>query len=115
MPTFETTRPTRAFGLRGTKLPKTPDYAPWPSCASTGVFIILGLIISNFKPIFSFWGKFGQRCTLPKTQYFTDPVKFYNLVFDGSVKIHSVNIVDTNMVAVTYEMVSLIDSHNYHN
>ena len=52
---------------------------------------------------FSFWGKFGQRSKLPKTEYFIDPAPFFKLVFDPATSTKTVRIVNDKMVAVTYE------------
>jgi len=51
----------------------------------------------------SFWGKFGQRSRMPKTEYFTDPAAYFNLVFDATIAVKSVRIINENLVAVTYE------------
>ena len=56
---------------------------------------------------FSFQGKFGQRCTLGKSEYFTDPAKYFALVFDASNEIMSVTIVNSKMVYVTHKKVCL--------
>lgn len=58
----------------------------------------------TFIVLFSFWGKFGQRSRLPKTEYFVDPAPFFNLVFDPATCAKSVRIVNDKMVAVTFDL-----------
>jgi len=50
----------------------------------------------------SFWGKFGQRDNLPKTEYFTEPEKFFQTVFNNGNIIKDVQVVSENMILVTY-------------
>lgn len=38
-----------------------------------------------------------------KTEYFTNPAAYFNLVFDRRMVVKNVQIVNENMVAVTYE------------
>lgn len=52
---------------------------------------------------FSFWGKFGQRSKLGKTQYFKDPAEFLQLVFDPTVNAKTVRIVNDKMVSLNYD------------
>lgn len=51
----------------------------------------------------SFWGKFGQRNQMAKTEYFTEAVAYFNLVFDPRHIVKNVRIVNDSLVAVTYE------------
>lgn len=53
-----------------------------------------------------FQGKFGQRSTLSKQEYFTEPVDFFKLVCDESNEIIEVLIVNEHMVRVTHRKVN---------
>lgn len=50
-------------------------------------------------------GKFGQRNTLSSIDYFTDPDKYFAVVFNAANEIGTVRIVSPNMVAVNYTKV----------
>jgi len=50
----------------------------------------------------SFWGKFGQRSNMIQTTYFTDPRKYFALVFDPTVIVHNIQMVDDDMVLVSH-------------
>ena len=53
-------------------------------------------------------GKFGQRNTLSKSEYFTEPSKYFDLVFDAANEILNIQIVNENMVYVTYQKVCVM-------
>ena len=57
-----------------------------------------------------FQGKFGQRNTLSQTEYYTEPDKYFAMVFDAANDIGSIRIVSPKMVTVTYTKVCLIFS-----
>lgn len=40
---------------------------------------------------------------MPKTEYFTDPEKYFKTVFDPATVVKMVRVINDNMVAVTYE------------
>lgn len=50
----------------------------------------------------SFWGKFGQRSHMTRTEYFTEPAEYFDLVFDQRISVKNVRVVNENLVAVTY-------------
>ncbi len=50
-------------------------------------------------------GKFGQRPTLPKHEYFTDPKKYFAVVTDAGNEILGAWIVNSHMVALSYRKV----------
>lgn len=52
----------------------------------------------------SFWGKLGQRSSLGKTEYFSDPAAFFDLVFNPTICTKSVRVVNDKMVAVSYDV-----------
>ena len=49
----------------------------------------------------SFWGKFGMRDNLTKTQFVYEPKKFYRLLQSKANKIHDIHIVTEECVMVT--------------
>ena len=50
-------------------------------------------------------GKFGQRCKLTTTEYYTEPEPYFNTVFDAANEISEIRIVSSSMVAVSYQKV----------
>jgi len=50
----------------------------------------------------SFWGKFGQRNNMLKTVYFTDPARYFKLITNPAIVVHSVVLVSEKMMAVSY-------------
>jgi hypothetical protein len=47
-------------------------------------------------------GKFGQRAGLLSTDYYTNQDVYFDLVFDPSVEVHSVQIINPQMVCVQH-------------
>lgn len=52
--------------------------------------------------LLSFWGKLAQRNNMGKTEYFTDPVKYFDIVFNNAFVIKSIRIVNDQMLCVKY-------------
>ena len=50
----------------------------------------------------SFWGKFGQQPNKTQVSSFTQPAKFYQLLQDNEQHIHSVRIVNEEMIEVVH-------------
>src|SRR6185295_12963769 len=50
----------------------------------------------------SFWGKFGQRDNLTKTEYFVDPEAFFKCFYDETNEVHTVNIISEELASMTY-------------
>lgn len=50
----------------------------------------------------SFWGKFGQQSNKCQVEAMTSPAKFYKLLRDDSQNIHSVRIVNQEMIEVVH-------------
>ncbi|XP_078576400.1 uncharacterized protein LOC144862027 [Branchiostoma floridae x Branchiostoma japonicum] len=50
----------------------------------------------------SFWGKFGQRDNLTKTEYVTSPARFFDLVFSDEVEVSSITIHSDEIVEVQH-------------
>ena len=50
----------------------------------------------------SFWGKFGMRDTLSKTEFVYAPKRYYDLMRSKANKIHDVHILSDDCVMVTY-------------
>ena len=50
----------------------------------------------------SFWGKFGQQSNECQVEAFTSPAKFYELISDDSKDIHSVLVVNEEMLEVVH-------------
>ena len=59
-------------------------------------------MISNWN---EFQGKFGQRSTMSKKEYFTDPAEYFKLVCDESNQILQITMVNDNLLHVTYKKV----------
>ena len=51
----------------------------------------------------SFGGKFGQRSSMPKTAYLSDPAPFFDLLLDESKKVKHVNFVNDEVVQVQWQ------------
>jgi len=49
-----------------------------------------------------FWGKFGQRSNLTKTEYHDDPGPYFATVFDPENVIHSAKVINENRVMIQY-------------
>lgn len=47
-------------------------------------------------------GKFGQRSTLSKKKYFSDPAEYFAFMWDPTNVIDAVDIISEHMVCVTY-------------
>ena len=50
----------------------------------------------------SFWGKFGQRLNMPKTEIITVPARLYELVFSDEVIVNSVQFFNDELAEVKY-------------
>ena len=50
----------------------------------------------------SFWGKFGQQANKTQVSSFTQPAQFYGLLQDNEQQIHSVRIVNEEMIEVVH-------------
>ena len=50
----------------------------------------------------SFWGKFGQQPNKTQVTPFTSPAKFYKLLQDNEQKVHSIRIVNDEMIEVVH-------------
>ncbi|XP_078699560.1 uncharacterized protein LOC144926542 [Branchiostoma floridae x Branchiostoma belcheri] len=50
----------------------------------------------------SFWGKFGQRNNFTKTEYVTTPARLYEIVGAKNIEVHSLNIINDDIVEVAY-------------
>ena len=50
----------------------------------------------------SFWGKFGQRDTLRKTAFFSEPAEFFDLATKDSVKIYSIVPINEDVIQVCW-------------
>ena len=50
----------------------------------------------------SFWGKFGQQSNKCQVEAFTSPAKFYELISDDSKDIHSIRVVNEEMLEVVH-------------
>ena len=50
----------------------------------------------------SFWGKFGQASNKSKVESITSPARFYELLRDDSCNIHSVRVVNDEMIEAVY-------------
>ena len=50
----------------------------------------------------SFWGKFGMRDTLSKTEFVCAPKRYYDLMRSKANKIHDVHILSVDCVMVTH-------------
>jgi len=50
----------------------------------------------------SFWGKFGQRNNMTNLVYFKDPAKYFQLITNPAIIVHSVVMVTDTMLAVAY-------------
>lgn len=50
----------------------------------------------------SLYGKFAQRNTLSKTEYFTEVQAFYNVVFAEENEVQQIHIISDSLVGVTY-------------
>ena len=50
----------------------------------------------------SFWGKFGMRDTLSKTEFVYAPKRYYDLMRSKANKIHDVHILSDDCVMVTH-------------
>jgi hypothetical protein len=56
----------------------------------------------DFNPIILIQGKFGQRSGLSSTEYFTNQDAYFDLVFDPSNEVQSIQIVNPKMLCVAY-------------
>ena len=50
----------------------------------------------------SFWGKFGQRANLGKTEYFQQPDEFFRCVFNPTNEVSSIHFCGDKLAYVTY-------------
>ena len=50
----------------------------------------------------SFWGKFGQRNNLPKTEYFADPQPFFERISDPTLLVKNVDFPHEYLAQVQY-------------
>lgn len=53
-------------------------------------------------------GKFGERCTLDKVEYFDKPAPYFACVFDAGNVVSSIRIVSPHMTVVTYKKVCFL-------
>ena len=58
----------------------------------------IGKLIVN-----SFWGKFGQNPNLTKTEYISEPQKFFKLLSDPTVIVNDAILISDEMIQVEYE------------
>lgn len=63
----------------------------------------------------SFWGKFGQRLTMPKTTFFHDSEadKFFQLLADPSKVVSNFHIVTKEMIQVDWQQTKLTTKEDY--
>ena len=58
----------------------------------------------------SFWGKFGQQGNKCKVETFTSPHAFYKLITSDDKDVHSIRVVNEDMVEVVYNNVAECES-----
>jgi hypothetical protein len=56
----------------------------------------------DINPIILIQGKFGQRSGLSSTEYFTNQEAYFDLVFDPTNEVQSIQIVNPKMMCVAY-------------
>ena len=52
----------------------------------------------------SLWGKFGQRNNMKKTEYVTEPSKFYKILLDEKIDDLNIHFINEDMVEMTYNL-----------
>lgn len=62
----------------------------------------------------SLWGKFGQRQTMKKTEFVTDPQQFYKIILDDRLENINIILLNDNMIQVCYNYKDYY-VQNYHN
>lgn len=63
----------------------------------------------------SLWGKFGENTNKSKTEFITDPAKFYKVFFDDKIdgKILNVNFINENCCEITYKMKDVAEKADF--
>lgn len=69
----------------------------------------IGKLIVN-----SFWGKFGQNPNLTKTEYISEPQKFFKLLSDPTVIVNDAILISDEMIQVEYEKECLFVDNTKH-
>ena len=52
----------------------------------------------------SFWGKFGQRNNMNQLQYFNEPEKFFNQIFNNQCTVQSITLYEDQWATVRYQV-----------
>ena len=51
----------------------------------------------------SFWGKFGQRSTMPRIKYTSEPAEYFDMLTSDQILVMDINVFSDDMVEMRYQ------------
>jgi len=51
----------------------------------------------------SFWGKFGQKSTMPRKKYISEPAEYFDMLTSDQILVMDINFFSDDMVEMRYQ------------